>query len=464
MFLFNARHILKNQQNIGSLLTDKEFFFKTVKVAWPAALESFLVALVSFVDTMMVSSLGAYAIASIGLVNQPRFICLSIFFALNVATSALVARRKGANRQDEANQVLIQTLLIAIILAIVITALALIFSDSVIQLVGSQADTHPYAVSYFRIIISGLILQVLSMTINAAQRGAGKTKVSMRANLTMSGVNIIFNFLLIEGRFGFPALGVNGAAIASLLGFMAGTIMSVLSVLKKTGYLYLFFKNNSLRPRCDIYRNVFKVGSGSFAEQIFLRIGFLLYALIVANLGTTALAAHQIGMTIITISFAIGDGLSVAGVALVGQSLGQKRPDLAKIYGGFCQHLGIICSLIIATVYSILGTQIYTLFSSEIPILDYGSVIMPIIGLIVILQIAQVIFGGCLRGAGDTRYTAFISLISVAVIRPFSAWLFVYPLKMGLLGAWYSLLLDQAIRYVLTRHRFKSGKWQKIEI
>ena len=195
-----------------------------------------------------------------------------------------------------------------------------------------------------------------------------------------------------------------------------------------------------------------------------MRIGFFLYAIVVANLGTAAFAAHQIGMNILSISFAIGDGLSVAGVALVGQSLGKKRADLAKIYASFCRRMGLLCSLCIALIYSTLGRDIYRIFSSDADILFYGSIIMKIVALTVVLQVAQVINLGCLRGAGDTRYTAVVSLISVAIIRPFSGWLLVYPLHFGLTGAWLGLLLDQFVRFFLTWLRFRSGKWQKIEI
>jgi len=464
MFLFNAKHILKDQQPLSDLPSNKVFFLNTIKIAWPSTLEAFLMGLVSFVDTMMVSALGSYAISAIGLTNQPRFLCLSIFFALNIAVSALVARRKGEERQDEANQILVQALLVVGILAVFVCIAALIFASPILKFAGSQPDTHHYSVMYFRIIISGLAFQVFSMVINAAQRGAGSTKISMRSNLVMSGVNVVLNFLLIEGRLGFPALGVQGAAIATLCAFAAGFVMSLRSVLKPTGYLYLFFLGNSLRPRSDIYRRMYQVGSGSFVEQIFLRIGFLLYTLVVANLGTDAFAAHQIGMTIITISFAVGEGLSIAGIALVGQSLGKKRPDLAKIYGGFCQHFGMLCSITIALIYATLGKSIFNLFSFDPIILSYGDIIMKIIGAIVILQVSQVIFGGCLRGAGDTRYIAMISLISVTIIRPLSGWLLVYPLQFGLIGAWMSLLLDQSVRFLLTWRRFRSGKWQKIEL
>ena len=462
--LFNALSILGKQKTLGPLPSDKILVERTLRMAWPAIVESFLSALISFVDTVMVSALGSYAIAAVGLTAQPRFLCLTVFFSISIAVSALTARRKGEGNRDEANRVLVQSLVITFILSALITLLAFAFTEPVLRFAGSQSDTHEYSTEYFHIITASLVLQAFTFVVNAAQRGAGNTKIAMKTNLLSNGVNIMFNFLLIEGRFGFPALGVKGAAIASVIGFAAGFILSAVSVLKPQGYLFLFYRNNSLRFENRILSGLYKVGIGALIEQVFLRVGFFLYTTVVANLGTTSFAAHQIGMHILSISFAVGDGFSVAGVALVGQSLGEKRSDMAKIYASFCQRMGLLCSLCIALIYSTLGRNIYRIFSSDADILFYGSIIMKIIAAAVILQIAQVINLGCLRGAGDTGYTAVVSLISVAIIRPFSGWLLVYPLHLGLIGAWLGLLLDQFMRFLLTWLRFRSGKWQKIEI
>ena len=189
------------------------------------------------------------------------------------------------------------------------------------------------------------------MVINAAQRGVGNTKIAMRTNIVSNLVNIVFNYLLIGGHLGFPALGVNGAAIATVLGTIVASGMAICSVLNPDNFLYLFYSKKALRFDRKTLGSIANIGSATLAEQLFLRFGFLLYTMVVARLGTNAFAAHQIGMNIITISFAFGDGLSVASVSLVGQSLGEKRPDLAKVYGGFCQRLGFICSAAVAFVY-----------------------------------------------------------------------------------------------------------------
>ena len=456
--LFDVKRFLHGSEPLGDIPPGRAMFRNALLVAWPSILESFLVALVGVIDTVMVSSLGSYAIAAVGLTTQPKFICLAVFISLNVAVSALVARRRGEDDRESANSILVQALVITIGLTVVISAAAVIFADPIIRLAGSAEDTHEAAVSYFRIISGGMVFNVLSMVINAAQRGAGNTKIAMRTNIVSNGVNIIFNYLLIGGHFGFPRLEVAGAAVATVIGTVFACGMSIFSVLKKDQFLSLLsvkkigFDRRSLRSLADL-------GASTLAEQIFLRIGFLTYAIIVARLGTTAFAAHQVGMNIMSISFSFGDGLSVAAVALVGRSLGEKRQDLAKIYGAICQRMGLTFSIILCIIYVTCGEMIFTLFSDETVILKYGSMIMDMIAVIVFMQITQVIYSGCLRGGGDTKFVALVSLVSVAFFRPFSGWLFCYPLGMGLTGAWIGLAIDQFCRLAMTFFRFKSGKW-----
>ena len=402
--LFNARRILKHTQLEGPLPDDDTLLRRAFRVAWPSTLESFLVALVSVVDTIMVSSLGAAAIAAIGLTGQPKFICLAVFLSVNVAVSAIVARRKGEGDREGANRVMVQAILLTVVLTVVITALALIFAEPVLRLAGTNEDTHALATGYFRIIVGCQFFNVLNMVINAAQRGVGNTKIAMRTNIVSNLVNIVFNYLLIGGHLGFPALGVNGAAIATVLGTIVASGMAICSVLNPDNFLYLFYSKKALRFDRKTLGSIANIGSATLAEQLFLRFGFLLYTMVVARLGTNAFAAHQIGMNIITISFAFGDGLSVASVSLVGQSLGEKRPDLAKVYGGFCQRLGFICSAAVAFVYVTFGRDVFRLFSAEQEILDYGSMIMDFVAVIVFLQISQVIYSGCLRGGGDIQF------------------------------------------------------------
>ncbi len=464
MHFVNPSKILKTTGAMGEIPSEQQILRRTLQIAWPSIVESFLVSLVGMIDTVMVSSLGSYAIAAVGLTTQPKFIGLAIFISLNVAVSAIVARRKGEGEQESANRVLTQSIIITLLLTIVVSIICVIFADPIIHLSGSAEDTHEAARNYFIIIMGGMVFNTLSMVINAAQRGAGNTKIAMRTNLVSNAVNMFFNYLLIGGNWGFPKLGIEGAAIATVIGTVVACIMSIRSLFHADRFLSVWHMRRKIRFDRQTMGAIANIGSSTLAEQIFLRIGFLTYAILVANLGTTAFAAHQIGMNMMSISFSFGDGLSVAAVTLVGQSLGEKRQDMAKIYGSVCQRLGIVFAGILCLFFLLGGRWIFSWFSTETAILDYGQMIMSILSVVIFLQISQVVYSGCLRGAGDTRYTALVSLISVTFIRPGAGWLFCYPLALGLFGAWIGLAFDQMMRFILTRIRFQQGKWTTLKI
>lgn len=463
MQLLNIDKILKKSPALGEIPSTKEIFSRTVQIAGPSVAESFFVALVGMIDTMMVGVLGTEAIAAVGLTNQPKLAALSIFMSISTAISAVVARRTGEKRQDSANQLLMQVLMIAMGIAVAVTAVGIVFADPIMRFCGSQPDTHEMAVRYFRIIMAGVILNSIFLTINAAHRGSGHTKITMRTNIVANAVNVVFNFLLIEGRFGFPALGVDGAAFATVIGMAVATVMSILSLFRHNGFI-TWSKMKLRKFTQENARAFFGVGSSALCEQLFLRIGFILFAAIVAHLGTNAFAAHQIGMNFMSITFSFGDGLAAASVALVGQSLGQKRSDLAKIYGSACQRLGFCISCFFAVLFLTVGRYFFLLYTDEPIVLNYGVQIMQMLVFIQFFQVSQVIYSGCLRGAGDNKFTAFSSLVGTTIVRPSLSYVLCYTAGLGLIGAWLGIIMDQVLRLLFSMLRFRSGKWTKLKL
>ncbi len=446
--------------------TNKELVGRAIHVAWPAILESFFVALVAMVDSYMVSGLGSYAVAAIGLTTQPKFICLALFIAINMAVSALVARRKGQGERDSANRILLTAIICCIVGIVIISTIAVAWADPIIHLVGSEPETHDSAVLYFRIIIGCIIFNVISLVINAAQRGSGNTKIAMKTNVTSNVVNVIFNYLLIHGNLGFPALGVAGAAIATVLGTVVACGMSIASLFRKDSYVSIpYMIQKKLPPTVRALKDIFSFASTVFAEQLMLRFGFFMSALLTANLGTEALAAHQVGMNALHLSFSFGDGLQVAAVTLIGQSLGQGNKALAKKYGNICQSIGLAISIGLSILYLLFGRWFFGIyFPNEPHIVDLGVSIIKYMILIVLFQVSQVVFGGSLRGAGDVRFTTVTSMISVAIIRPSVSYVAAYVLQLGITGIWIGVLADQVVRLVMSGLRFRSGRWMNKEI
>ena len=443
----------------------KEDIKKTLDMAWPAMLESFFAAFAGLVDSLMVSSLGSYAVAAVGLTTQPKFLGLSLFIASNVAISALVARRKGEDKKEEANKIFSTFLVFLLAAAVLMSIVLVVFADPIIRLCGSEELTHDSAVTYFRIIMGGMLFNVLQMGINSAQRGAGNTRITMRTNLVSNTVNIIFNYLLIQGHFGFPALGIRGAALATVLGTVVSSIMSIWSVWKKDNFISIpYILLNKIRPGWEAMKNIVKVGYSVFAEQVLMRIGFMLTAIMAADQGTSAMAAHQVGMNIMGLSFSFGDGLPATAVALIGYSLGAGKPEKAKAYGRTCRMIGGVISVILAVTYFFGANLLMEMFFEEKDIVAIGVSIMRVIIFVVILQIAQVIYMGCLRGAGDTLYTAVASTVSVTIMRTLGSYFFGYVLHMGITGIWLGVVADQLSRFVFASIRFRRGKWTEIKI
>ena len=248
---------------------------EAVNMAWPAVLESFFTSLAGMIDTMMVSSMGSYAVAAVGLTNQPKFIGLTPFFAINVAVSALVARRKGEKNKKAANETLMTALLLSLLICAAVSVIFVVWAEPILRIAGSNADTHAPASAYFRIIMGGTFFSMIQMLFNAAQRGSGNTRISMTTNVASSITNICFNYCLIGGHFGFPALGCTGAAIATVLGTIVGAAMSFGSLYMKKSYVSLpYIIREKIRPKHYDFRIIGKLASNMLAENLLMRVGF----------------------------------------------------------------------------------------------------------------------------------------------------------------------------------------------
>ena len=446
-------------------MQESKYYKRALAIAWPAVFESFFIALAGIIDTFMISSMGPEAIAAVGLTTQPKFLAITSFFAISSAVSALVARRQGEDNRRKANQTLVTALLISMLFVVLTSILMIRFVDPILIFAGSDDTTHLMAKEYFNVIMLGLVFNSLSMIINAAHRGSGNTRIAFVTNLVSSIVNIFFNYLLIDGNLGFPALGTKGAAIATVIGAAVSTIMCFYSLTKRNSYLSLKeMAYGGIRISKTISKEISNLAVNIFIEIMSMRIGFFITALTAARLGTDYFAVHNVGMNLLSLSFSLGDGMSVAVITLTGNNLGAGRKDEAIKYGKACQQIGLLMGIMISIIFMVFGRAIFSLFFTDSSIIEKSDIIIRYIGFIVIFQILQVIYGGSLRSAGDVRYTLFVAIISVTIVRSVATLVMVNLLKLGLDGIWIAILTDQASRFIGLRHRFKQGKWVDLKI
>ena len=492
---FSVSSLLPASGAKGEVPSTDQAYKNLIRIALPSVCEMVFISLMGSIDTMMVGGIGTRAIASVGLVGQPRMLILCLFFALNTGITAVIARRKGQNRQKDANTALRTSLVNALALSLVMLTLSLIFARPLMRLAGAKADTIDDAEIYFKIVNLALPMNVLSMAICAAQRGIGNTRITMYVNITSNLINVLLNYLLINGIGPFPQLGVKGAAIATAIGMCVGSALAFVSLLrgrKTHGFLYFSFSEGGFFNK-EAALAVGKIALSAMIEQLALRFGFFMYARLVADLGTQAYAAHTVCMQFLNLSFTFADGIGVASTSLVGQMLGRERPDLSHMYGKIAQRIALVGGILLASTIAILRYPLVGLFTSDNTVTELATRVMLIVALFQPLQMLSVITSGALRGAGDTRFVARVMLLCVAIIRPSLAfiairlitayftpiyttidianaastlthWLQYETPQWALLGAWAAALIDMAIRMSLSMKRFNSGIWHGIKV
>ncbi|MCL2602990.1 MAG: MATE family efflux transporter [Defluviitaleaceae bacterium] len=461
--LVSTAHMVKPDLRRGEITPTREAYKTSLGIAIPAVVEMVSLALMDIISMIMVGRLGDFAISSVALTAQPRMIFFSVFFALNVSVTAIIARAKGAGEEEKARSCLRHALLLIIILGTLMTVLAVFFARPMMLLAGAQADTIGPAASYFRIAGYGLIFQVATGTICAAQRATGNTKITLKVSVTAKIVQVLFNFLLIDGRFGFPAMGIDGAAVSIVIVGVVGFCLAFTSILQKDSFLRLRLTDN-WKPDPEMARTIGRLSLGSAIEQVGLRIGFFLYARVVADLGTLQFAAHSIAMQLLNLSFTFADGIGAATTSLVGQNLGKKRPDLSIMYGKLGMRLAFAAAAFLSITAFFIRYWFTGLFTDDPYVLELTVGLFILIIVILPIQTTQVVMGGSLRGAGDVRYVAMTMFVTVGVLRPLTGFVLAYPLGLGLMGAWIAIIIDQAVRLCLLFFRFSGGKWIRAKL
>ncbi len=433
------------------------------ELAFPALIESTLMTLVSMADMIMVGRLGPWAITSVGLSNQPMFVAMSVFMSLNVGATALVARAIGARKPDEAAKVARQALVIASIAGVALSLLGVVFSGNVLKWMGAEPDVVGPGSAYLRIVALGLLFQGGAISLSASLRGAGDTRTPMSVNMVANLVNVVFNYLLIGGNFGFPRLEVSGAAVATSLSRLVACALIFRKVFGHKAAIKMSLHDSFKLDSVTVGR-IFKIGLPAAGEQVVMRGGQMLFARIVSSFGTIVYAAHQVALNIESMVFIPGMSFQTASTTLVGQSLGAKKPKQAMRVGWEATGIGVSISLALSFILFFLGRYVSLLYTSDETVIQFADKALKIIAFALPFMIGNFILGGGLRGAGDTKWTLYITMIGIWGVRIVVAYTLAVKMGMGLIGAWIGMALDMCTRSILVALRFRTGHWSKIRV
>ena len=436
-------------------------------IVWPVFIEVLLGSLFGMVDMMMVGRISehaAQAVSAVGMTNQPVFLGLSFVQALNVGGTAIIARYYGAKKYKNISLVLKHVMLVAMLgFVLPISVLMILLAPYVLSFLGADVSVIEVGSAYFRVIMLGFIFQSFSFTMTAALRGIGETKIPMRNNLIANSLNVLGNAVLIYGLFGFPMLGVTGAAISTALSNVIAMSLNLRYVLSKKSVLYLDFKEK-FEFRFEMMKDLIRIGLPTALEQLALRVGIISFLNIVSGLGTNVYAAHQISLNILNLTYSPAQAFGITASTLMGQSLGAKNEQLARMYTRMCQRIGFVIAIGMS-LFIFFGSQtLAEFYSTEPEIIRNTMIALTIVAFVQPFQSHQLITSGALRGAGDTVWPLIAIFVGSILIRVSLGYIFVNIIGLGLAGAWYAVFIDQFIRWLIILFRFKSGKWKNIRI
>lgn len=429
-----------------------------LKIGVPAMFEGISTTFANIIDSKMVSSMGLAAISAVSVTNQPRYFVLCLFFAINTVISVLVAHHLGAKDRDGANGVLFSGLIITIIAGVILSIIYVIFARPIMLFCSGQPDTLNDSILYFQIVVGGLIFKLIYLVINAALRGCGKTRITMISNLTSCGVNIIFNYLLINGNLGFPAMKIAGAALATVLGNVAALFVSAIFACNKNLYVNLpYIIESRIRVTRKILSEIHNKWYKVAGENLLTRVGFLIVSIIAARMGSYDMAIYAIGMHLLNVNFSIGSGFQTAAIALVGRSYGAKNLDEIKSYSKEIFRTGLIFALVISALMSMSGQYYFRLFNGDSEFIKTGQFVGLIMAIITPFQTMQIIFNGCLRGVGDMKTPLKAAVISVTIFQPPANLILAILLGLGHWGIWISIFLSYVIQMLIVYIKFKEN-------
>ncbi|MDP6924711.1 MAG: MATE family efflux transporter [Candidatus Scalindua sp.] len=444
-------------------LTKKNLNRNIIRLALPVALENVLHMAVFIVDLIMVGRLGTVPVAAVGLAGALGFIIAMIFTALNVGTTALVARNFGARQKDEARKVAGQSLLITLVFGLSVSPFIFYFADNILVLMSAEENVVSLGSQYLKIVLSFFIFRLIILTGASIFRGAGDTKTPMLITLVMNCVNILFNWLLIFGIWIFPRMEVAGAAWATSIAYTIGAFLIFYRLFSRKSILTIRLKH-IVDVNMSIIKRVLRISLPATLDASLTQMGYLFFIKIVTMLGTVSLAAHQIAIRIEALSFMPGFALGVATTTIVGQSLGANKPDLARLSMRKNCQIALALMGFFAFIFLVFAKPMASIFHPEQDVLALSAYCVMIAALEQPALAIYIVYAGGLRGAGDTFSPMIVTIVGTLCIHLPVAYLFGIVLEWGLAGIWFGAALDWIIRAIAVYILFRKGRWRTIKV
>ena len=426
-------------------------------LAGPIFIETLLVMMLGAVDTFMLSRYSDNSVAAVGVVNQLMNLVFLLFEVISIGTSILCSQYIGAGRRDKVIQVVGISLIFNLLSGLAISLGLYFFADDLLHMMGLRPDLMSDGLPYMKIVGGFAFLQAISLSLSASLRSADKAKYPMYVSVLVNVLNIIGNYSLIFGKFGMPALGVEGAAISTSLCRFASVVMLFVILFKK--HIPSFPKELFLPFPWIELKNLLKIGIPSAGEHFSYSLSQVVITYFINMISNQALATRTYIVNIVMFTYIFALSIAQGGAILIGHLVGMKKINGAYAIGKRIMRLCTATSVTLSLMTAIFGKHILSMLTSDPWIISTGATILWVEILLENGRALNLFGVNSLRSAGDIYFPVLVGIVVMWGVQVVGSYILGISIGWGLVAMWVVFALDENIRgYIFLRH-WNSFKW-----
>ncbi|MBL7005678.1 MAG: MATE family efflux transporter [Spirochaetia bacterium] len=443
----------------NGILRDKSFYIAIITLALPIMLQNLLAASLSFVDTVMVGQLGEVKIAAVGLANQMFFLVILIFFGISSGASIFFAQFWGDKDIKSIHKTLGLALTIGISCAAIISIVSIFLPEKIMRIFSPDKAVISVGAEYLKIVGISYTFSAVTYIFSAALRSTEDARTPLIVSAISMTTNAIFNYLLIFGKFGFPQMGVRGAAVAT-----TGSRALEMCLIIAVSYIK---KKPTAAPLAEIFSftkeftaKFFKLVSPVILNEMAWSFGMVMYKIVFSRMGTSIIASANISESIQSLFFVVFVGTANSAAILIGKKIGEKNQKMAKSYASGFLVLGLCMGVVVGGLMASFSSLIPRVFNAAPEILSISSKSLLIMSMILPIKVFNMhSIVGVLRSGGDTRFSLILEITSVWCVGVPLAFIGGLILHIPIYYLYGLVGLEEVYKLIIGARRIRSGKW-----
>lgn len=439
---------------------DKDFYKAMFAIALPITLQNLIASSVNMIDTLMITSLGKESLAAVGLANQVFFFYSVIVFGVATGSAIFIAQFWGKKDILNIRKILGLSLLISCIIGLVFTISAFFAPSSIMKIFTKEVEVVNLGRDYLKIVSLSYIITAISFSFSVASRSIGDAKMPMVVSIISFLTNTLFNYLLIFGKFGFPQLGVKGAAYGTLIARMVEVVLILYAVYSSHGPLAGNFSELSSWDK-NYVKKYFKTAYPVILNETFWSLGNVMYSIAYAKIGTEATAAVQITSTVQNIFLVFSRGLANSCTVMVGNKIGEGNEEEAVDYANKFLKIAVILGTFLGVIL-FFTTDLALMLFRNLPEDLYEASKSMIIVLAIFLPIKMFngnLIVGVFRGGGDTKFSMMVEMGAVWAVGVPLAFLGATVFKLPVYLVSVLVNMEEVVKAIIGVPRVLSNKW-----